>query len=221
MANLTWGPSRYLVNIPAVSNVTTSATGAGSIATLQSQIASILTMVNPANKTIKTNTIATFSTTPIQVINPLKFTAGASGVPAPTSITGNYTIQAGNLYVSSMGAAVTCATGNIFCDGQVFANGTVCPSDPRLKHDIEPYVTRGLPRPVRFKWKTSGKEDIGFLATDVNAVVPEAVSVHPNGYQMVDYGKMVVVAVAELQALRERVETLETRLNPTRPLTSE
>ena len=181
------------------------------IATLQTQVTNILSMIDTTNKIIKTNTISNFSTTPIQVTNPINLASGATGINT-SSITGNYTVRSGNLYVSSMGAAVTCATGNIFCDGQVFANGTVCPSDPILKRDIEPYVPHGLPAPVRFKWKDTGKEDIGFLATDVATSVPEAVSVHPNGTRMVDYGKMVVAAVSEIQTLQYKLEALERRL---------
>ena len=212
MANLTWGPSPYLVNIPTVSNVTTSATGAGSIATLQSQVNAILTMVDTTNKKIKTNTIANFSTTPIQVVNPLKFTAGATGVPSPSNITGNYVVQSGNIYISSMGAAVSCATGNLFCDGQVYANGTLCPSDPTLKKEITPYKSIELPSPIRFTWKDSGVKDIGFLATDVKMCVPEAVGVHPNGTQMVDYAKLVVTAIAEIRDLKAKLSELEKRI---------
>lgn len=211
MANVTWGQSPYLLNIPAVSNVTTSATGAGSIATLQTQMNSVLAMIDTTNKKIKTNSIANFSTTPIQVTNPINFAAGATGASTITTVTGNYTIQSGNLYISSMGAAVTCSTGNIFCDGQVFANGTVCPSDPILKRDIRDYSSHGLPTPVRFNWKDSGKMDIGFLATDVATLVPEAVTVAPNGIRMVDYGKLVVTAIAEIQMLKARVAELEAR----------
>ena len=211
MANLTWAPSPYLLNIPTVSNVTTSATGAGQVATLQTQVTNILGMIDITNRIVKTNSIGNFSTTPIQVTNPINFAAGATGINT-SSITGNYTVRTGNLYVSSMGATVTCATGNIFCDGQVYANGTVCPSDPILKREVEPYLPRGLPVPVRFKWKDSGKEDIGFLATDVATSVPEAVSIHPNGTRMVDYGKMVVAAVAEIQTMQYKIDTLERRL---------
>ena len=46
MANLTWAPSPYLLNIPTVSNVTTSATGAGQVATLQTQVTNILGMID-------------------------------------------------------------------------------------------------------------------------------------------------------------------------------
>jgi len=211
MTDLTWNPSPFLINIPTVSNVTTSATGAGQVATLQTQVTNILGMIDTTNRVVKTKFIGNYSRTPIQVTNPINFIAGATGINT-SSITGNYTVQSGNLYVSSMGAAVTCATGNIFCDGQVYSFGNACPSDPILKREVEPYTPKGLPIPVRFKWKDTGKEDIGFLATDVATTVPEAVSVHPNGTRMVDYGKMVVAAVAEIQDLRHTIELLEKRI---------
>jgi hypothetical protein len=211
MANLTWGQSPYLLNIPTVSNVTTSATGAGSIATLQSQVNAILGMVDITNKKINTNTISNFSTTPIQVVNSINFVAGTTGTNT-SSISGNYCIKNGNLYISSMGAAVTCSTSSVFCDGYVYSLGNVCPSDPKLKKEITPYTSIELPTPIRFTWKDSGVKDIGFLATDVKTCVPEAVSVHPNGTQMVDYAKLVVTAIAEIRDLKAKLAELEKRI---------
>ena len=211
MANLTWGQSPYLLNIPTVSNVATSATGAGSVATLQSQVNAILGMVDITNKKININTISNFSTTPIQVINSINFAAGTTGTNT-SSITGNYCIKSGNLYISSMGAAVTCSTSSVFCDGYVYSLGNVCPSDPKLKKEIIPYTSIELPTPIRFTWKDSGIKDIGFLATDVKACVPEAVSVHPNGTQMVDYAKLVVTAIAEIRELKAKLAELEKRI---------
>jgi len=211
MANLTWGQSPYLLNIPTVSNVTTSATGAGSVATLQSQVNAILGMVDITNKKINANTISNFSTTPIQVVNSINFVAGTTGTNT-SSITGNYCIKNGNLYISSMGAAVTCSTSSVFCDGYVYSLGNVCPSDPTLKKEITPYTSIELPTPIRFTWKDSGVKDIGFSATDVKQCVPEAVSVHPNGTQMVDYAKLVVTAIAEIRDLKAKLAELEKRI---------
>jgi hypothetical protein len=211
MANLTWGQSPYLLNIPTVSNVTTSATGAGSVATLQSQVNAILGMVDITNKKINANTISNFSTTPIQVVNSINFVAGTTGTNT-SSITGNYCIKNGNLYISSMGAAVTCSTSSVFCDGYVYSLGNVCPSDPTLKKEITPYTSIELPNPIRFTWKESGIKDIGFSATDVKQCVPEAVSLHPNGTQMVDYAKLVVTAIAEIRDLKAKVAELEKRI---------
>jgi hypothetical protein len=211
MANLTWGQSPYLLNIPTVSNVTTSATGAGSVATLQSQVNAILGMVDITNKKINANTISNFSTTPIQVVNSINFVAGTTGTNT-SSISGNYCIKNGNLYISSMGAAVTCSTSSVFCDGYVYSLGNVCPSDPKLKKEITPYTSIELPTPIRFTWKDSGVKDIGFSATDVKQCVPEAVSVHPNGTQMVDYAKLVVTAIAEIRDLKAKLAELEKRI---------
>jgi hypothetical protein len=211
MANLTWGQSPYLLNIPTVSNVTTSATGAGSVATLQSQVNAILGMVDITNKKINANTISNFSTTPIQVVNSINFVAGTTGTNT-SSISGNYCVKSGNIYISSMGAAVTCATGNLFCDGQVYSLGNVCPSDPTLKKEMTPYSSIELPTPIRFTWKDSGIKDIGFSAMDVKQCVPEAVSIHPNGTQMVDYAKLVVTAIAEIRDLKAKLAELEKRI---------
>ena len=145
-------------------------------------------------------------------------TLGLSKVSAPIQAAPTCPHPAGSITIdlhqhcNACGAAVTCATGNLFCDGQVYANGTVCPSDPKLKKEITPYKSIELPSPIRFTWKESGIKDIGFSATDVKQCVPEAVSIHPNGTQMVDYAKLVVTAIAEIHELKAKLAELEKRI---------
>jgi hypothetical protein len=210
--SITWQPNRLLLSIPDITNVNTSATGADTITSLQNQVNSILTMIDTRNKRIKTNSVAKFNTTPIEFIDAVNFQSNVSGssVSNISTINTNFYVNGGNIYVSSASGVVGCGSGNIFCDGQLYANGSSCPSDVLLKKDIIEYEGLSeLPRPVRFNWKKSGTSDIGFIAQEVKELVPEVVSIHPAGYQTIDYAKLVVICIDEIRKLKEKVNELE------------
>jgi len=95
-------------------------------------------------------------------------------------------------------------------------------SDARLKTNVRDYdgydsgavIDRILPR--IFDWKTGEKDSIGFIAQELYAVYPQAVSKGDDGEEItkqwgVDFSKLVPVLVAELKALRARVAALESR----------
>ncbi len=115
--------------------------------------------------------------------------------------------------------------------GEIIHNGNttvqyVTSSDYRLKENLEP-LTGAIGRlsqvPVwRFTWKTDpgfGAVD-GFMAHEVQAVVPEAVNgkkdeVDENGdpiYQGIDQSKLVPLLTAALQEAVAKIESLEARL---------
>lgn len=113
--------------------------------------------------------------------------------------------------------------GSISTDSASVAYNTT--SDRRLKTDIQDLSNSGdvidalLPR--TFKWIDSEKEDAGFIADELEAVIAgsvhgEADAVDEYGnpiYQMVDVSqpKMIAYIVAELKSLRKRVTELETK----------
>ncbi len=100
-------------------------------------------------------------------------------------------------------------------------------SDARLKKDIVaiPYGLNAVLklRPVEFDWRDQSQEwqrhhQIGLIAQEVEAVVPEAVSVgsDPEQLRSLAYGSLVPVLVKAIQELNERnakieVENLEYR----------
>jgi len=99
-------------------------------------------------------------------------------------------------------------------------------SDRRLKTDIQPIEgatdTLMAMAPVTHKWKAhpSAPAVYGFIAQDMQALVPEAVSGDPDsdGMMSMDYGRITPVLVAALQdavkeitALKERVAELEAK----------
>ena len=94
-------------------------------------------------------------------------------------------------------------------------------SDYRLKTYTIP-LTTGLTiidqvQPCEFTWKSSGSTGRGFIAHELQAVVPEAVTggkdaVNADGtpeYQGVDASKLVPYLVSAIKELKDRVEALE------------
>lgn len=97
-------------------------------------------------------------------------------------------------------------------------------SDYRLKEKVKPQVdalSKVLSlKPVSFTWKDSKKADEGFIAHELQAVIPGAVQgkkdeLDDEGnprYQGVDQARIVSVLVAAIQELNAKVEALEAQL---------
>lgn len=96
-------------------------------------------------------------------------------------------------------------------------------SDYRLKDNIEDFVTSGqiidALRPRQYDWKINGEKGVGFIAHEVQAVFPDAISgekdaVDSDGKPIMqggDWSKLVPILVAEVKSLRARVAELESR----------
>jgi hypothetical protein len=97
-------------------------------------------------------------------------------------------------------------------------------SDYRLKSNVQPFPN-GLSKvkalsPSKWEWSTDNSEGFGFIAHELQSVIPEAVTgtkdaVDANGdpiYQAVDYGKLTTVLVAAVKELTAKVESLEARI---------
>lgn len=91
-------------------------------------------------------------------------------------------------------------------------------SDRRLKTNIRDFtgsaeIIDAIKSRV-YDWKTGEKDTVGFVAQELYDVYPAAVTKGDDGEEIaqqwaVDYSKIVPVLVAEVQALRARVATLE------------
>jgi hypothetical protein len=66
-------------------------------------------------------------------------------------------------------------------------------SDESLKTEIERLDVDALPGVpwARWKWKDGSGEGVGVIAQDLEKVRPDLVSMHPDGYRMVDYGGLL------------------------------
>jgi hypothetical protein len=99
--------------------------------------------------------------------------------------------------------------------GQVAYNVT---SDVRLKNNIADAVDAGSKvdalKVRQFDWKETGNHvDYGFVAQELDAIAPQAVSKPEDEEAMwsVDYSKLVPMLVKEIQSLRQRVAQLESK----------
>ena len=116
--------------------------------------------------------------------------------------------------------------------GQIVTNASstsyITSSDYRLKEDVQPVadaITRlNQLKPVNFAWKSDGSRCDGFLAHELQEVIPEAATgtkdeVDEEGnpkYQGIDQSKIVPLltaalqeAVAKIESLTQRIEALE------------
>ena len=111
--------------------------------------------------------------------------------------------------------------------GTVTTNGTITvygtTSDYRLKENVQP-MTGGLAtvaalKPVTYDWISNGSAGEGFIAHELQAIIPEAVhgekdaldkdgKIDPQG---VDFGKIVPHLVAAIQELTTRLAALEAK----------
>ena len=96
---------------------------------------------------------------------------------------------------------------------KVRAAAFVTYSDESLKSDIKSMNTAldtvmSL-EGVEFTWKDSGERDFGFIAQDVQSVLPNAVHTAANGVQGVDYSRLTSVLVEAVKAQQVQIEDLK------------
>jgi len=121
-------------------------------------------------------------------------------------------------------------------DGEVLARDNITAfktsgfsniSDKRLKTDIQP-ISQSLDKilklkPKNFSWIENNEKDTGFIAQDVEKVIPEVVqetkgfvSINSNEkentkYKTISYSKLTIYLVDAIKELTKRVEDLEER----------
>jgi uncharacterized protein YaiE (UPF0345 family) len=92
-------------------------------------------------------------------------------------------------------------------------------SDLRLKENIEPLVATDklmAMNPVSYNWKADpdGPRSMGFIAQEMQEVMPEAVAVGDDEDAMMsmDYGRITPILVSALQDAHRKIEQLEQRI---------
>ena len=107
-------------------------------------------------------------------------------------------------------------------DGNALADTHLTPSSRRWKTNINP-IEGALSkvqqlRGVSYDWKVDGRHDIGLIAEEVGAVVPEVVVSEEDGEDAtsLDYSRLVPLLIEAIkeqeesnQELRARLEALE------------
>ena len=87
-------------------------------------------------------------------------------------------------------------------------------SDRRLKEkikDLSPDIAKKL-KPVQFCFKGSDRIQYGFIAQDVQELIPEAVHEGRNGYLMLNHSEIIAPLCALVLEQEERINQLEKRL---------
>jgi hypothetical protein len=108
-------------------------------------------------------------------------------------------------------------TGNISTNGSAVSYNAS--SDYRLKENVIP-LKDGLDRlnklnPVQFDWKKSQETDEGFIAHEVQEIVPYVVKGEKDGekIQTMDYGKLTPLLVKAIQEQQTQIEALQSEIN--------
>ena len=150
---------------------------------------------------------------------------GVSGYSTAASGFGAFVARVDNVATNLMMFYYTGATnvGSITTNGTLTVYGTT--SDYRLKTNIEP-MQNALSKikqlnPVTYKWKSNNTDEQGFIAHELQAVFPSAVTgskdaVDEDGkpvYQNIDPSKIVATLTKAIQEQQAMIETLTTRLN--------
>ena len=127
---------------------------------------------------------------------------------------------------SWVGIGISSPTESLHVIGNILASGSITQfSSRRWKTNIQTLegslqkVERL--RGVSYDWKADGKHDIGLIAEEVGAVVPEVVSYEANGVDAkgVDYARLTAVLIeavkeqqAQIQSQEDRIRSLETEM---------
>lgn len=136
-----------------------------------------------------------------------------------TYLNGQFTQRAlGFAFDGTLSAQTLAGAGNRAVYSDPSGNFTNTASDRRLKTSIAP-LSYGLAEvlrlnPVSFRWKNSqlgGQTEIGLIAQDVQAVIPEVIGRNADDLLSLDYPKLIAVLINAIKTLNTRIQTLEAR----------
>ena len=103
-------------------------------------------------------------------------------------------------------------------DGDLTLNGQLTESsDERLKENIKP-IEGALEKTlaltgVSYDRIKNGAHEIGFIAQEVEKVVPEVVATNEDGYKSVSYARVTALHTQAIKELLEKLNTLEERVS--------
>lgn len=148
-------------------------------------------------------------------------TGGGSGSSLTLNVgAGSYiTVAADSVAVDATTTATASKVAARDASGDIYANDFQATSDARLKTDIieiqNALDTIEKINGVKFKWNElatnpdKDKVQVGVIAQEVEAVVPEIVNTNDDGYKSVSYDKLVPLLIQAVKELSEKVKKLE------------
>jgi hypothetical protein len=114
----------------------------------------------------------------------------------------------GNLLVGT-----TSGSDKVTVNGTVSATNFNTTSDATLKTNVETLsgsldAVTSL-RGVSFDWLENGGSEIGVIAQEVEAVLPDVVSTNDEGIKSVKYGNMVAVLIEAIKEQQAQIDELK------------
>lgn len=143
---------------------------------------------------------------------------GTTSISYRVDISGDARILSGSLGV---GVAPNATDGRIDASNDIVAYST---SDQRLKENVTP-IENALEKVktltgVEFDWKEETAHvhgyhghDVGIIAQDVQAVLPEAVRTNDSGYLSVRYEKMIALLIQGMKEQQNQIDELKAKLD--------
>lgn len=99
----------------------------------------------------------------------------------------------------------------------IYANKFLYRSDIRYKKDVQEldnsYDKLMNLHGVKYKWISDNSDDIGFIAQDVEKVLPEIVYEDNNGMKTVDYAKMLPIIVETIKEQDKKINELQKEID--------
>jgi hypothetical protein len=102
--------------------------------------------------------------------------------------------------------------------GDFASNPQLTPSDYRIKNNVETldetHIVDNL-RPVKYKQTQTGKNDIGFLAHELQEHYPELVEGEKDGdkIQSINYSGLLPILINEIQQLKKQIAETRARIH--------
>ncbi len=124
-----------------------------------------------------------------------------------------------NITSTISGAAQALTVGNSGDGSYAVANAWNTFSDRRFKKNINPIPpTTALQdvlslQGVTFNWIKDNQPSIGFIAQDVQKIVPQIVSADQQGYLSVDYSKITPILVQAIKEQEKQIQSQQQEIN--------
>ncbi len=128
-------------------------------------------------------------------------------------------LAGGNVGIGTTNPGATFQVGTSGGGQTTLANSWGTFSSIRYKDDVRTLPAAldkiGRLRGVEFKWKSSGKDDIGIIAEEVAKIFPEIVQYEKNGKDAkgVDYSKLIAPLIEAIKEQQREIEILKARLS--------
>jgi len=193
---------------PNNGNATLALTSSSSLYASISYIGSNLSYNSVGTSTSSSGVVTPYSAHIFNCSNPTSTTGGMSEMFFVTSY-GTY-VQTGNLQVVS---------GSIYASsGSVYAGSTLLSSDYRLKENVEPipdeYTVDNL-KPCVYNLIKNGEKHTGFIAHELQEVLPHLVMGEKDGEDMqsVNYMGLIAILTKEIQGLKSVIHEIKSENN--------